>query len=134
MRILLFSAMFCCLVLSACTGASTSGSPALDTADSRDLATVPGIIEIPTGIPASRVLQLLGPADRTETLPDGRQMWRYTDKRADYVYTSNSGNVHTLIIGGYKAEGQEGGVPLLLTVVLDPAKKVTDFNVAQMNF
>jgi len=134
MRILSLSAVFCCLFLAACAGSSDSGSPDMEKADSKQIAAAPDKIEIPVGAPASRVLQLLGPAEDIEAGPNGREIWRYTGKRAGYVYSSNSNNVQTLIIGDYSRDGTSGGLSLLLTIVIDPAKKVVDFNFTQLAF
>ena len=93
-------------------------------------------IEIPMGMPSARVIQLLGPAGSTESAGNGREIWRYTHKRAEYAYVSNSGNVQTLILGKYIADPtpESPGQSLMLTIVLDPAKKVADFNFAQLAY
>lgn len=134
MRILSLLAVFGCLFLAACAGSSGSAPPDPDKADSREIAAAPGEIEIPLGAPASRVLQLLGPAEDVKPGPEGREIWRYSGKRADYVYASNSNHVQTLVIGEYSHGGGSGGLPLLLTIIFDPTKKVADFNFAQVAF
>ncbi|MDL2209929.1 hypothetical protein LJC26_03900 [Desulfovibrio sp. OttesenSCG-928-O18] len=133
MRIFSLFAVLCCFFLAACTGSSDSGSLDVEKADSKQIASAPDKIEIPVGAPASRVLQLLGQADSITAGANGREIWRYSGKRAGYVYSSNSNNVQMLIIGNYSRGGADG-VPLLLTIVFDPAKKVVDFNFAQMAF
>lgn len=135
MRIFALLPVFCCLLLAACGGSETATLDA-DKADSKQVAEQQDQIEIPIGTAASRVVQLLGPADSTENLADGRQLWRYSQKRAAFVYTSNSGNVYTLIIGKYIREpgAKSPGLPLMLTLVFDSARKVADFNFAQLTF
>ena len=137
MRILSLLTVLCCLSLAACTGSSDAGSPDVnktDKADSKEIAAAADKIEIPVGAPASRVIQLLGPAEDIEAGANGREIWRYTGKRASYVYSSNSNNVQTLILGDYSRDGSSGGMALLLTIVIDPAKKVVDFNFTQAAF
>lgn len=124
----------CCLMLAACTGGSETATLDPDKADSREIAAVTGETRLALGAPSAQVVSLLGPADSTAAMDNGRQMWRYTGKRAKYIYVSNADNVQTLIIGEYSRDGSGAGLPLLLTVILDPAGKVADFNFSQLNF
>lgn len=139
----IFSSAFvlgCCLSLAACSGSSTSSTLDVDKVDSGQTSAFSKKIEIPEGMKDVEALQLLGPADSMETDGSGRQIWRYSGKRAEYVYVSNRDNGHTLVIGNYIANpvyepGKEsGGLPLFLTIVFDPTKKVVNFNFSQMAF
>ena len=93
-------------------------------------------IEIPLGMPASQVIKILGTVDSAEAIEGGREIWRYSGKKATYVYASKSDRVQALVIGNYIREPQAGspGQTVLLTVVFDSAKKVSDFNFAIMSF
>ena len=125
------------LVLTGCFGSSTSADPeAGSSGGSQQTVAVQDKTEIPIGAPVSRVVKDLGPADSTDVTDDGREIWRYSGKRAEYVYASNSGNVQTLVIGRYIADPQpeSPGQGLLLTIVFDNAKKVADFNFALMRY
>ena len=133
MRIFSIFSILCCLFLAACTAGSDTNTLDPDKADTKQTATLPGQIDIPVGTPAARVAQFLGPADSTDSSDQGRQIWRYVNKRAEYVYFSNTGNVQTLVLGKYSREGGEG-LPLLLTLVFDSAGKLIDFNFAQLGF
>jgi len=124
-------------MLAGCFGSSTSADPEAESSGiSRQAAAIQEKTEIPIGSPASRVIKALGPADSTDTTDDGREIWRYSGKRAEYVYASNSGNVQTLVIGRYIADPQpeSPGQGLLLTIVFDKAKKVADFNFALLRY
>ena len=138
MRIFPILVCACFLTLTGCIGSSTNGT--LDApssgAETQTAATQQGKIEIPVGAPASRVLRDLGPADATDMTDNGREMWRYTYKRAEYVYVSNTGSVQTLVLGKYIADPapESPGHSLLLTIVFDQAKKVADFNFAIMPY
>lgn len=141
MRIYPLFVCACALVLAGCMGSSapeTARDPASGQAveSTAQAATLREKLEIPIGAPVSRVLRDLGPADSTDMTDDGREIWRYIYKRAEYIYVSNAGNVQTLVVGGYIADPQpeSPGQTLLLTVVLDPAKKVADFNFALMAY
>lgn len=137
MRIFPILVCACFLMLPGCFGSSSTGTADAPSADEgSQTVTRQGKIEIPVGTPVARVLKTLGPADSTDTTDDGREIWRYSHKRAEYVYASNSGNVQTLILGGYIADPQpeSPGQALLLTVVFDRAKKVADFNFALMAY
>ena len=136
MRIFPILTCACFLLLAACTGSSSNGTldPEASATDSQTVQQEK--IIIPKGATASRVLSLLGPADSTDMADNGREMWRYTHKRAEYVYVSNSGAVQTLVIGNYNPSPNPGdpGQTMLLTIVFDAAKKVADFNFALMAF
>lgn len=136
MRILAVFSAFCCLFLAACTSGSDTNTLDPDKADSSQNTEAASQIEIPIGMAASRVLQLLGPADATDTDDSGRQMWRYSGKLAEYVYVSNSDGAHTLVIGKYIRNPSEKsfGLPLMLTLVFDQGRKVVNFNFAQIAF
>lgn len=137
MRACLFAVLLSCFAVTACTGGGSETRTLDVPADSRTASTVAeDKIEIPVGTPESRVLQLLGPADAVENGGDGRTLWRYMGKRAEYVYVSNATNVPVLIIGKYQRAPDEKsqGLPLMLILVLDPARKIVDFNFAQMAF
>ncbi|MDR3073144.1 MAG: hypothetical protein LBV01_00290 [Deltaproteobacteria bacterium] len=142
MRILSLFPLACCLLLAACFGSSGGPAPELDKADSRQAAETPGPVEISLGMPANRLLQLLGAADETRRGDAGRQIWQYVGKRAAFVYVSNRNNAQTLIIGGYTSPppaspenpSPPSGLPLQLTVVFDAANKVVDFAFSQLNF
>ena len=137
MRTLSIPALFCCLLLAACGGATGGASPELDKADSRQVTELPGAIEIPVGLPVNHLLQLLGAADNTERADAGRELWRYFGKRAAFVYVANRNNTQTLVIGGYLASPAStapAGLPLQLTIVIDAAKKVANFSFAQLTF
>lgn len=134
MRILPILACACVLLLPACTGSSEG---TLDPTPAPEQTIVQADkIELPVGSPVARVLKTLGPADATEQAAGGREIWRYSHKRAEYVYASKAGGVETLVIGKYVADPQpeSPGQTLLLTIVLDPAKKITDFNFALMGY
>lgn len=140
MRILSIFSIVCCLFLVACSGSSTTSTLDVDKADSKQIDRFSNKIEIPVGMKDAQVLQLLGPADSTDADDSGRHIWRYSGKNAEYVYVSNRDNEQTLVIGNYIAEpsfepGKESpGLPLLMTIVFDPAKKVVNFNFSQMAF
>ncbi|MCC8193679.1 MAG: hypothetical protein LIP28_03425 [Deltaproteobacteria bacterium] len=136
MRIFPIIACTCCLLLAACNGSSPEGTLDPVPPSERQTPVHSDKIEIPLGSPVSRVLDALGPADSTETWEGGREVWRYSRKKADYVYASKSGGGQTLVIGKYVREPQpeSPGQPLLLTIVFDPAKKVVDFNFSLMGF
>lgn len=124
-------------MLAGCVGSSASADPEAGSSDdSHQAAAVQDKTEIPIGAPVSRVIKALGPADSTDVTDDGREIWRYSGKRAEYVYASNSGNVQTLIIGRYIADPQpeSPGQGLLLTILFDKAKKVADFNFALLRY
>lgn len=133
MRSIHIAIIACCLVLAACAGGSETATLEPDKADSRQVAAMADQIAIPVGAPSATVISLLGPADSTMALDDGRQMWRYSGKSAEYIYVSNADNRHTLIIGKYNRNGGSG-LPLLLSVMFDPAGKVVDFNFSQLKF
>lgn len=142
MRVPLLAALLSCFALTACMGggADTQTLDAPDAAQTAPAQTASAAtvdkIEIPVGTPEARVLQLLGPADAVESGGDGRTLWRYTGKRTEYVYVSNATNVPVLIIGKYEREPNEKslGLPLMLTLVFDPARKIVDFNFAQISY
>jgi hypothetical protein len=140
MRILTIFSIICCVFLAACSEYSTTSTLDVDKADSKQAAEFAGKIEIPVGMKDAQVLQLLGPADSSDTEESGHHIWRYSGKRAEYVYVSNKENGQTLIIGNYIAApsyepGKEsGGLPLLMTIIFDPSKKVVNFTFAQMVF
>lgn len=120
-----------------CLGSSTStGAEAESSGSSQQTIAVQDKTEIPIGAPASRVVKDLGPPDSTDATDDGREIWRYSGKLAEYVYASNAGNVQTLVIGRYIADPQpeSPGQGLLLTIVFDRAKKVADFNFALLRY
>lgn len=125
-------------MLAACTGGSETATldPASTSASGseRTEPSTSGEVQLALGTPSAQVISLLGPADSTAPMDGGRQMWRYTGKRAKYIYVSNADNKQTLIIGNYSRDGSGAGLPLLLTVVLDPAGKVADFNFSQISF
>lgn len=136
MRVHIFVVLLSCFAVTACMGGG-SDTQTLDTpAAQTDSAAAMDKVEIPVGTPESRVLQLLGPADAVENGGDGRTLWRYTGKRSEYVYVSNATNVPVLIIGKYERAPDEKsmGLPLMLTLVFDPARKIIDFNFAQIAF
>lgn len=137
MRVRTFAAFLFCLTLTACMGGG-SDTQTLDTPAPGPAASAPSAaqIEIPVGTAEARVLQLLGPADAVEAGENGRVLWRYSGKRAEYVYVSNATNVPVLMIGKYirQPDAKSGGLPLVLTLVFDPARKVIDFNFAQIGF
>lgn len=134
----LFFLIGCCLFLAACSSSSATSTLDQDRADSSQITETPKTIEIHIGMKDTAVLQLLGPADTVETGADGRSVWRYSGKRAEYVYVSNRDNGQTLVIGDYAAGSSGGpggypsGLPLLMTFVFDPSKKVENFNFAQI--
>lgn len=130
MRTLSMLAVVCCFFMTGCFGGADSGAKEIENDAPQATSEKQDAIEIPVGASASRVAQLLGPADEATVLEDGRQLWRYANKRVEYIYVSNPGNGHVLVIGGYS----RGNTPLLLTIVLDSAKKVTDFNFVNMTF
>lgn len=137
MRIFPIFVCACFLMLSACTGSSSEGTlddPASQATE--QASTQQNKIEIPIGSPVSRVLSALGSADSTDVTDNGREMWRYSHKRAGYVYTSNAGAVQTLVIGNYIAEPtpESPGNTLLLTIIFDPAKKVADYNFTLLSY
>lgn len=137
MRILPIFVCACFLMLSACTGSSSEGTlddPASQGAEQASARQ--DKIEIPIGAPVARVIDALGPADSTDVTDNGREMWRYSYKRAGYVYTSNAGGVQTLVIGNYIAQpaAESPGNTLLLTIVFDPAKKVADYNFTLLSY
>ena len=135
MRIFLVITCLCCLLLGACTEPSPTGT--LDpTPSSEQTATQKDRIEIPIGTPLSHVLKTLGTADTIEAADNGREIWRYSGKKAEYAYFSKNTGTQTLIIGNYLNDPHPGapGQTLLLTIVFDAAKKVADFNVALMTF
>lgn len=135
MRIVPILLCCCALLLPACVGGSSEGTLTPEPGESQTIA-AQDKVEIPMGTPSAKVLRLLGPASSTEAGSNGREIWRYTHKRAEYAYVSNSGNVHTLILGKYIADPTQDspGQSLMLTIVLDPAKKVADFNFAQLAY
>ena len=126
----------CFLLLPACTGSSSDGTLDPTPSETGQTAVQQGKIEIPVGSPTSRVLNALGPADSTEAASGGREIWRYNQKKAEYVYSSKTGGAATLIIGNYvrAPQPESPGQPLLLTIVFDPTKKVVDFSFALMAF
>lgn len=135
MRIFQILACACVFLLPACTGSSSDGT--LDPTPAPEQTIVEANkIELPVGSPVARVLKALGPADATEHASGGREIWRYSHKRAEYVYASKAGGIETLVIGKYIADPQaeSPGQSLLLTIVFDPAKKVADFNFALMAY
>ena len=137
MRIVPILVCVCALMLAGCFGSSTSADPEAGSPDDTlQNVAVQDKTEIPIGAPVSRVIRDLGPADSTDVTDDGREIWRYSGKRAEYVYASNSGNVQTLIIGRYVADPQpeSPGQALLLSIVFDKAKKVADFNFALLRY
>ncbi len=92
-------------------------------------------IEITVGMPATKVTQLLGPADSIDKNSKGQEVWTYEGKRARFIYASNAGNVQALIIGGYTAEKEPAdALPLTLRVTFDNGRKVIDFAFNQMPF
>ena len=125
----------CCFFLTACTGGSDTATldpGKADTVQPAQTGAVSDEIRLAVGTPSAAVISLLGPADNAETMDNGRQMWRYSGKSAEYIYFSNADNVQTLVIGKYSRTGTGPGLPFLLTVVLDPAGKVIDFNFSQL--
>lgn len=122
-------------MLPACVGGSSEDTLNPEPVETRTVANQDKV-EIPVGMPSAQVLKLLGPADATESAGNGREIWRYSQKRAEYAYFSNSGNAHMLVLGKYIANPtpDSPGLPLMLTIVIDPAKKVSDFNFAQMAY
>ena len=139
MRIFSILACLFCLSLTACVGSSpdntldpapTSGQAKVQSETQKDK------IEIPLGMSASQVLKILGAADSTEIAEGGREIWRYSGKKAAYVYASKSDGVQALVIGNYIREPQasDPGQVVLLTVVFDSAKKASNFNFAIMAF
>jgi hypothetical protein len=135
MRIFPILACACLLSLPACSGPSSGGAPDIAPAPGQTLARADKI-ELAVGSPAALVLKALGPADATEPAGGGRELWRYTGKRVEYVYASKNGGAATLVIGGYVADPQaeSPGQSLLLTIVLDGARNVADFNFALMAY
>lgn len=137
MRIFLAAGLFSCLLLTACGGSEPS-SASLDI-DSKAPSTTERAsekIEIPQGMSANRVQELLGQADSVDTAANGNTIWLYTGKKAQYAYSSSMGNVHTLVLGGYErtpATDSEAA-SLRLLIVFDSSRKVVDFNFTQLNF
>ena len=132
MRILTVMALCCCaLFLGACTGSSTGETLNPDKADSKEFAASPGQLEIAVGTNASRIKSVLGDPDRIETDDRGRQIWLYENRRAQYVYASNTDNVSALAIGGYAQS--DNGLPLLLRLVIENGR-MADFHFAQIGF
>ena len=123
----------CFLLLAACTGSSPKDTLTPATEGQELLQEK---IEIPKGTAVARVLNLLGPADSTAIAANGSESWSYSHKRAEYAYVSNSGVVQTLVIGNYNPSPVPGdsGQTLLLTIMFDPGKKVSDFNFALKPF
>ena len=134
MRFISIFSVACCLTLAACTGGSNTATLTPDKADSREVATLPDETRLALGLSPAQVISLLGPADNISPADDGRQMWRYIGKRAKYVYVSNADNKQTLVIGEYSQDGSGAGLDLLLTVVMNAAGKVVDFNFSQIAF
>ncbi len=136
MRIFPILLCVCFLMLTACSSSSSNGTldPEPSVSDSQTVTREK--IEIPKGASVSRVLDLLGPADATDAAGNGREIWRYIYKRAEYIYVSNSSAVQTLVIGNYNPSPVSGdpGQTLLLTIVFDSGKKVSDFNFALKAF
>ena len=135
MRIFSLIACLCCLMLTACVGSSSDKT--LDpTPPSEQTEAVKDKAEIPLGAPVAHVLKILGPADTTDSAEGGREIWRYSGKKAEYVYVSKSSGVQALVLGSYirEPEAASPGQTLLLTIVFDSAKKVADFNFALMSF
>lgn len=121
------------LMLPACLGSSSEDTLENPAAPAEVTPVKQGKVSIPLGMSSAQVLKELGPADSAEALGDGREMWRYSGKKAGYVYVSKE-PVQTLIIGEYSADTGPDvpGQRLLLTVVIDRSKKVSDFNFALM--
>ena len=136
MRIFMILACACVLLLPACSGSSADGTLDPTSQETGQPAARQAKIEIPIGSPVARVLRALGPADATDAASGGREIWRYNQKKAEYVYSSKTSGTDTLIIGNYDPNPQpeSPGQPLLLTIVFDPAKKVADFSFALMSF
>ncbi len=124
----------CFLMLAGCGGSSPEGT--LDPSPATPEPVATDKIEIPTGATASAVIKLLGPADATEPGGNGREIWRYANKRAEYAYVSNRGNTQTLVLGKYTAdpEADTPGQSMLLTIIFDATKKVVDFTFSMMAF
>ncbi|CAK7022645.1 MAG: hypothetical protein DELT_02475 [Desulfovibrio sp.] len=140
MRIFSVLAIVCCFFLAACTGSSDTDTLDVDKADSKQVAALADTTVISVGMTDSHVLQLLGPADTTDADGEGGQFWRYYGKRAEYVYASNQDGTPSMIIGEYNANpviepGQmPTGLPLIMTILFDPAKKVVNFTFSQIAF
>ena len=135
MRIFSILVCFFCLSLTACMGSSPD-KPLDPASSSAQVEVQKDKIEIPLGMSVSQVLKLLGTADSTESIGGGHEIWRYSSKKAAYVYASKDSGIQALVVGNYIREPQldSPGQAILLSVVFDSAKKVANFNFAIMGF
>jgi len=139
------------LILGGCMSAQEHRAAVRD--DQGDRMTVGTVQrEIRVGMPASDIATVLGAPNIVSTDEQGRQVWIYDKISTERVYSSSSGGVSTLILGGaLLGDGLAGGSASpyysgsagasstsqrTLTVIIkyDESNRVRDFAYHSSNF
>ena len=142
----LFAALLLVILLVGCVSASKQAEDVQKGLDSGDKLTVGTVQkEIRKGMSGGEVALALGSPNIVSTDENGNEVWIYDKIATDRIYSSNSGGVSALILGGgpvgdgalgggigggvSKSTGASSTSQRTLTVVIkfDADKKVRDF-------
>lgn len=85
-----------------CLGCSSAGEHRAAIQDTSGTALTVGSVqrEIKVGMPGSRVIEVLGSPNIVSTDEDRREVWVYDKISTERVYSTDSGGVSSLILGG----------------------------------
>jgi outer membrane protein assembly factor BamE (lipoprotein component of BamABCDE complex) len=143
----------CCALLTACPNASQHAADVRQAQDSGDRLTVGKVQrEIREGMSSAEVVGVLGSPNMVTTDEKRRESWVYDRISTDTVYSSSTGGVNALILGGgiigsALAGGAGGGnysssagarstTQRTLTIIIkfDEQSKVRDFSYRSSSF
>jgi len=124
----IFSVTLVSSLLTGCQNAASHRSNVQD--DSEDRITVGKVQrEISIGMSGANVAQILGSPNIVSTDDKRREVWIYDKIATDTAYSSSTGGVNILVLGGYSSSGASSSSQRTLTVIIkfDNNGKVRDF-------